>query len=319
MTSVPAPFSEQDKLAAPVQSLRQQTFLYLLTLGSVALALGIGLLAWHAGIRDIEFTIFIFAVALISWYGGGGPAIVAAVCSSIVFDYFFEEPAYTFVIERGKLPHYVVFVLFALVVGWFGAVRRRTEGELRKSRDHLGVEVSQRQALNVELEKRSDQLQATNEELEAFAYSVSHDLRAPIRHIAGFTELLQKHADPVLDDKSRHQISMILEAASRMGTLVDDLLAFSRIGRAETQKTTINLEQLVKAVIGEIAPDMQGRKINWRIGTLPISYGDPSLLRLVFSNFLSNAGKFTRTCPQAEIEIGSLNHASNEAVVFIKD
>ena len=75
----------------------------------------------------------------------------------------------------------------------------------------------------------------------------------------------------------------------------------------------------MKAVIGEIAPDTQGRKINWRIGTLPISYGDPSLLRLVFSNLLSNAVKFTRTCPQAEIEIGSLNHASNEAVVFIKD
>ena len=319
MTSVPAPFSEQNKLAAPVQSLRQQIFLYLLTLGSVALALGIGLLAWHAGIRDIEFTIFIFAVALISWYGGGGPAIVAAVCSSIVFDYFFEEPAYTFVIERGKLPHYVVFVLFALVVGWFGAVRRRTEGELRKSRDHLGVEVSQRQALNVELEKRSDQLQATNEELEAFAYSVSHDLRAPIRHIAGFTELLQKHAGSALDDKSRHHVSMILDSANRMGSLVDDLLAFSRIGRAETQKTTVNLEQLVKSVVGEIAPDTQNRKINWRIGALPICYGDPSMLRLVFGNLVSNALKFTRTDEHAEIEVGSLNDSPTETVVFVKD
>jgi light-regulated signal transduction histidine kinase (bacteriophytochrome) len=155
--------------------------------------------------------------------------------------------------------------------------------------------------------------------LEAFAYSVSHDLRAPVRHIAGFTELLQKHAHPVLDDKGRHHISMILESANRMGNLVDDLLAFSRIGRAETQRTTIKLDQLVKDVIGEIAPDMQGRNINWRIGTLPICYGDPSLLRLVFSNLVSNAVKFTRTRPQGEIEIGSLNHTPDEAVVFVKD
>ena len=89
-------------------------------------------------------------------------------------------------------------------------------------------------------------LQSVNKELEAFAYSVSHDLRAPVRHIAGFTELLQKHSDAVLDDKSRHHIRMILDAANRMGSLVDDLLAFSRIGRAQPQKTTIHLEQLVK-------------------------------------------------------------------------
>jgi light-regulated signal transduction histidine kinase (bacteriophytochrome) len=179
--------------------------------------------------------------------------------------------------------------------------------------------VEQRRTLNVELEKRSDELEATNKELEAFAYSVSHDLRAPVRHIAGFTELLQKHADSVLDDKGRHHINMILESANRMGNLVDDLLAFSRIGRAETQKTTIKLEQLVKDAIGEIAPDTQGRNINWRIAPLPICYGDPSLLRLVFSNLVSNAVKFTRTHPQAEIEIGSLNHTPNDVVVFIKD
>ena len=170
-----------------------------------------------------------------------------------------------------------------------------------------------------ELRKMNADLQSVNKELEAFAYSVSHDLRAPVRHIAGFTELLQKHSDPVLDDKSRHHIRMILDAANRMGSLVDDLLAFSRIGRAEPQKTTIHLNQLVKDAIGEIAPDTQGRNIIWRVGTLPICYGDPSLLRLVFSNLVSNAVKFTRTRPQAEIEIGSLNHTPDEAVVFVKD
>src|SRR4029077_20603225 len=191
--------------------------------------------------------------------------------------------------------------------------RKRAEEALRRSRDELEIKVKERTA---ELGKMNIDLQSVNKELEAFAYSVSHDLRAPVRHIAGFTALLQKHAEPVLDDKSRHHINMILESANRMGNLVDDLLAFSRTGRAETHKTTFTLEQLVKDVIREIAPDTQGRKIDWRIGSLPICYGDPSLLRLVFSNLVSNAVKFTRTRPQAEIEIGSSNHTPDEAVVF---
>src|SRR5437868_10844712 len=305
--------------AAPRHSSGRLIFRYGMALGSVAAATALGFLADRCNLHESIFTIYLLAVALTSWYEGAWPAVIAFAVGEFAFDYFFTPPLYSLSVTREDIAYFPVFTLVSGLLIWFGVVRRRVEGALRQSRHVRKAEVEQRRALNVELAKRSEELQATNRELEAFAYSVSHDLRAPVRHIAGFTELLQKHANPVLDDKSRHQISMILEAASRMGTLVDDLLAFSRIGRAETQKTTINLEQLVKAVIGEIAPDTQGRKINWRIGTLPISYGDPSLLRLVFSNLLSNAVKFTRTCPQAEIEIDSLNHASNEAVVFIKD
>jgi light-regulated signal transduction histidine kinase (bacteriophytochrome) len=155
--------------------------------------------------------------------------------------------------------------------------------------------------------------------LEAFAYSVSHDLRAPLRHISGFTELLQKHSVPVLDDKGRDQITRILGATNRMGSLIDDLLAFSRVGRAETQKETISLEQLVKRVVAEIAPDTQHRNIVWRTGHLPICDGDPAMLRLVFTNLISNALKFTRTKEQAQVEIGSLSHTPDEVVVFVKD
>ena len=121
--------------------------------------------------------------------------------------------------------------------------RKRGEEALRRSRDELDMKVKERTA---ELRKINDDLQSVNKELEAFAYSVSHDLRAPLRHIAGFTELLLKDAEPVLDDKSRRHITRILQSADRMDNLVDDLLAFSRIGRVETQKTTINLEQLVR-------------------------------------------------------------------------
>src|SRR6202165_1926153 len=175
------------------------------------------------------------------------------------------------------------------------------------------------QGLNQELAKRSTELESINKELEAFAYSISHDLRAPLRHMAGYTELLQKRASSGLDEKSNHYIMMMLESAKRMGNLIDDLLAFSRIGRAETQKTLVNLAQLVNEALSEVREDTEGRNIAWKIGTLPDFYGDRSMLRLVLVNLISNAVKFTRTRPQAEIEIGSAHENGDELIVFIRD
>jgi PAS domain S-box-containing protein len=183
--------------------------------------------------------------------------------------------------------------------------RKRREEEIRK--------------LNLDLGNRTNELEATNKELEAFAYSVSHDLRAPLRHMAGFTELLQKNIGPNLDEKGHRYIRIILESAKKMGTLIDDLLAFSRIGRAETRETMVSLEQLVKEVLSDVQPETDGRKIDWKIGALPNLYGDRSMLRLVLVNLLSNAVKFTRTQPQAEIEIGSTDKKEEGVVVFVRD
>jgi PAS domain S-box-containing protein len=183
--------------------------------------------------------------------------------------------------------------------------RKRREEEIRK--------------LNVELGIRTSELEVTNKELEAFAYSVSHDLRAPLRHMGGFTELLQKHLALSLDEKSRRYMKIILESAKKMGTLIDDLLAFSRIGRAETRETMVSLEQLVKEVLSEIQPETGGRTIAWKIGALPDLYGDRSMLRLALINLVSNAVKFTRTQPQAEIEIGSMEKKEEGVIVFVRD
>jgi len=305
--------------AVPGHSSERIILRYGMALGSIVAATALGFLADRCNLHESIFTIYLLAVALTSWYAGVWPAVTAFAVGEFAFDYFFTPPLYSLSITREDIAYFPVFTLFSGLLIWFGVVRRRVEGALRQSRDVLKAEVEQRRALNLELAKRSGELQATNKELEAFAYSVSHDLRAPVRHIAGFTELLQKHSDAVLDDKSRHHIRMILDSAKRMGSLVDDLLAFSRIGRAEAQKTTVHLEPLIKGVVGEIAPDTKGRKIVWHIGNLPICYGDPSMLRLVFGNLVSNAVKFTQTCLQAEIEINSLNHTSDEVVVFVKD
>jgi PAS domain S-box-containing protein len=175
------------------------------------------------------------------------------------------------------------------------------------------------QGLNRELAKRSTDLESINKELEAFAYSISHDLRAPLRHMAGYTELLQKYASAVVDEKSNRYMAMILESAKRMGNLIDDLLAFSRIGRAETQKTLVSLAQLVREALAEVRQDTEGRNIAWKIGALPDFYGDRSMLRLVLVNLISNAIKFTRTRPQAEIEIGCADGNRDELIVFVRD
>jgi PAS domain S-box-containing protein len=175
------------------------------------------------------------------------------------------------------------------------------------------------QGLNQELAERSTQLESINKELEAFAYSVSHDLRAPLRHIAGFTELLHKKVSSVVDEKSNRYIAMILDSAKRMGNLIDDLLAFSRIGRAETQKTAVSLAQLVREALADVRQDTEGRNIAWKIGALPEFYGDRSMLRLVLVNLISNAIKFTRTRPQAEIEIGCADGNKDNLVVFVRD
>jgi signal transduction histidine kinase len=133
--------------------------------------------------------------------------------------------------------------------------------------------------------------------------------------MAGYTELLQKRASSSLDEKGNHYVMMMLESAKRMGNFIDDLLAFSRIGRAETQKTLVNLEQLVKEALSEVREDADGRNIVWKIGTLPDFYGDRSMLRLVLVNLISNAVKFARTRPQANIEIGSANGNRDEQAV----
>jgi len=175
------------------------------------------------------------------------------------------------------------------------------------------------QGLNQELAKRSIALEASNKELEAFAYSISHDLRAPLRHMVGFAELLRKNATASLNEKSQRYLTMILEAANRMGNLIDDLLAFSQISRAEAHKSVLDLGQVVQEVVAEVRQDAKQRNITWKIDPLPACYGDRSMLRLAFVNLISNAVKFTRTRPQAEIEIGCTDQDRGDPVMFVRD
>jgi len=178
------------------------------------------------------------------------------------------------------------------------------------------------QTLNEKLEhrvaERTAQLEATNNELEAFTYSVSHDLRGPLRHTAGYVELLQRHAGESFDDKSRRFLSIISDETMRMGVLIDDLLAFSRMGRVDMQKTHVDLEALVQEVIRELQPEIQDRPVAWEIGLLPTVYGDRAMLRQVWINLISNALKYTRPRALAEIVLGC-DTADGEDICYVRD
>ena len=171
--------------------------------------------------------------------------------------------------------------------------RKRTEAQLEEYKRNLEEQVTERTA----------ELTAVNKEIEAFSYSVSHDLRAPLRQMSGFVELLQKQITDHSNEKTHQYMALIMTASKKMDMLINDLLALSYIGRKEMQKRKVDLNTLVKEVAGEIQYELKERKINWEIDTLPDVIGDRALLRLVLVNLLSNAAKFTSTRQQAKIRI----------------
>jgi chemotaxis family two-component system sensor kinase Cph1 len=171
-----------------------------------------------------------------------------------------------------------------------------------------------------ELAAMSEELQRSNKELEAFSYSVSHDLRAPFRHIVGYSNLLKNREGANLSDKGRHYVETIIEAALSAGTLVDNLLSFSQMGRHALNKNTGEMGALVEEVRRKVERDIApGRTVRWEIGALGRVYADPFMLRLVIENLLSNALKYSRDRPEAVIEVGRLPPQDGEAVFYVRD
>jgi len=188
----------------------------------------------------------------------------------------------------------------------------------------LSRDISQRKAgeeeikkLNESLRRHSLQLEMANKELEAFSYSVSHDLRAPLRHIDGFVKLLEKNAAG-LDERSRRYLAIITDSAQRMGALIDDLLIFSRMGRAELRQTRVESDSLVHEILDSLQPETEGRNIQWKIAPLPQIRADPAMLRQVWANLIANAIKYSRPRDPATIEIGC-NEQNGDWVFYVHD
>jgi light-regulated signal transduction histidine kinase (bacteriophytochrome) len=167
------------------------------------------------------------------------------------------------------------------------------------------------------LARSNADLAAVNAELEAFSYSVSHDLRAPLRHIDGFARILKEEHAAELSEEAQRYLDRVLHGANHMGHLVDDLLNLAKIGRRELARQRTKLDLLVREALADL-PGTENRSIEWRVEPLPEVDGDPGLLKLVFNNLLGNALKFTRSRQPAVIEIGTRDSAE-VTTIFVRD
>lgn len=180
-------------------------------------------------------------------------------------------------------------------------------------------DLSERKKVEDSLRRHQTLLTEANSDLDAFASSVAHDLRAPIRQILGFAQLLAEDYGPALDDEGRRRLEKIKSGAHNMGVLVDDLLNLARVGRQAPVLTQVALGELARECIEDLKPEAEGRPIEWRLGELFEESCDPSLVRQVFVNLLSNALKYTRPRERAVIEIGATTTAAGERAAFVRD
>jgi len=257
---------------------------------------------------------------------------------------YFTEPekagaGYRQVLERGRVTDYalairhvsgkITDVLYnaslyrdekGSVTGVFAAARdvterKRVEQELAAYRQHLEEMVAQRTG---ELRTTNTRLEGANAELETFAYSVSHDLRTPLRAVDGFSRILQEDYAPKLDPEGQRIVNVIREATKKMAQMIDDILAFSRAGRLELSIRPIDMNELVREVLRSLAPALAGSDVKVEIQPLPASKGDASMIQRLWTNLLDNAIKFTRTKPGGAIEV-SAQAGDHETIYYVKD
>ncbi len=191
----------------------------------------------------------------------------------------------------------LMLIVFCILTGIYVIVHRDLTGRLRAEEESRKLAV---------------RLEASNRDLEGFGYSISHDLRAPLRHIDGFGQRLLRHAGDSLDTEGRRYLNIILESVRHMGILIEDLLTFSRVGQADILLSRIDTDELVRDVIRNLEGQCAGRDIDWQIGHLPEVSADPSMLRLVLINLIDNAVKYTRPRSGTRIEIGAIERGSEK-------
>ena len=173
--------------------------------------------------------------------------------------------------------------------------------------------------LNTDLQVHAVELAEANKELESFSYSVSHDLRAPLRHVHGYVEMLQRATEGQLSEQAQRYLKTITEASVEMGQLIDDLLAFSRTGRTEMTESRVLLDEVVQNAIRGLEMATTGRNIVWQMAPLPPVVGDPSLLKQVLTNLIGNAVKYSRGRDPGRIEIGCAGEEDGRIILFVRD
>jgi light-regulated signal transduction histidine kinase (bacteriophytochrome) len=257
----------------------------------VLVLIAIAILGWidYATGPDYGFSLFyLIPIVIVGWTGVSADAMIAAVAASIawlVADYFAFHAALVVTLWNG-------FTRMAIFVA-------------------MGVMMSR-------LRAERERLERSNEELESFTYSVSHDLRAPLVHIGSFAAKLDKRTAGQTDDESRRYVKTISDSASEALKLIDDLLEFSRLGRKDVRHSPVDLNEIVASVRAETEHGLNGRQVNWIVHPLPMVRGDAAMIRVVMQNLISNAVKYTGRSDAPTIEIGG-REESGSNVVFVRD
>src|SRR5882724_10432011 len=282
----------------------------------------------------------VLATVLVAWYGGFVPSVLTAALGFLLCNWFFVSPRHSFQLSPVDANSHVYGnVAYLFVTGsiiWFGwsmhLARQRADDNANQAighLKHLKEEVEERKRaegevrrLNEELEERvaerTADLLAVNQDLESFTYSVSHDLRAPLRHIHGYTQLLEEEFGPQLPEGARDYAGKIKHSSQNLGQLVDDLLNLSRVGKKVISRQRVDLNKLVEEAVVEVKPEAGDRRIEWEIQELPPVECDPRFIKQVFLNLLANAVKYTRPQERALIEIGQLK-VDGETAIYVRD
>ena len=312
-----------------------QRYAFALAVTAIAFLIRLGL---DSRVGDkFPFATFIIGTTFVAWYGGFGPSLVTFLLGFLLANWFFIQPRHSFEFTGlQNIGTNITSSFVGLTIIFFGRymhlARQRADANARRAIRHqkeLEREVVERKRaeevvreLNAELEKRVEQrtaeLVATNQELESFTYSVSHDLRAPLRHVDGYAQILREEFGPQLPEEAQKLIGKIRQGSENMGQLVDDLLNLSRIGKTELSRRPVPLRPLVEEVVNDFKQELPNRKIEWQIEELPPMECDPGLVRQVFANLLANAVKYTRPREQARIEVGQAK-TNGETAIYVRD
>ena len=266
-------------------------------------------------IRPFAWFLFFPAVFFSSWISGISGALIATLISTALVWWAFIPQEQSFALEDPvSLASIGIFMGMGLLFGY-------TQERIKKANLRTAEALAVAQSANEQLLVANERIEAANKELEAFTYSVSHDLRAPLRALDGFTKiLLDRHAASLPAEGSRY-LGIIRDSAGDMGRLIDALLAFSRLGRQPLAVTPVDPGRIAREALADLQPAMAGRQVEVSIDELPPCGADARLLRQVFANLLDNALKFTRDREPARIEVGALawGEDRSEIAYYVRD